>query len=99
MTSGAAVKIDFGEFVADAEPRLRAALGAAFGFDVGEEATANMLAFACEHWDRVSATENPIGYLFAVARNQVLRSRQHRAPLLPAVDAVRLPWVEPDLPK
>src|SRR6476661_1295562 len=54
---------EFADFVASAEPRLRVALRAAFGFDVGEEATAEALAFAWEHWDRVQGSANPIGYM------------------------------------
>jgi hypothetical protein len=41
------------EFARIAEPRLRLALGAAYGFDLAQEATADALAFAWEHRDRV----------------------------------------------
>src|SRR6478735_8358970 len=66
MTPVAPATSEFVEFVATAEPRLRVALGAAFGFDVGEDATAEALAFEWEHWDRVLAADNPVGYVFAV---------------------------------
>jgi predicted RNA polymerase sigma factor len=51
----------FTEFARVAEPRLRLALGAAFGFDLAQEATAEALAYAWEHWDRVAESSNPIG--------------------------------------
>ena len=95
----AAVTDEFVEFVASAEPRLRVALGSAFGFDVGEDATAEALAFAWEHWDRVLASDNPVGYLFAFGRNTVRRSLRRRPPRLPEVRSVELPWIEPGLPK
>jgi predicted RNA polymerase sigma factor len=53
---------------------LRLALGAAFGFDTAQEATAEALAVAWEHWDRVQSTSNPIGYVFGVGRNKARRN-------------------------
>lgn len=89
---------EFTEFVATAEPRLRLALGATFGFDVGEDATAEALAFAWEHWDRVMASDNPIGYVFAAGRNRTRDTMRRRTPRLPAVRPTEMPWVEPGLP-
>jgi DNA-directed RNA polymerase specialized sigma24 family protein len=89
----------FTEFAQVAEPRLRLALGAAFGFDMAQEATAEALAFAWEHWDRVQATSNPIGYVFGVGRNRARRSlNRQRVPFLPPVRVSEIPWVEPGLP-
>jgi DNA-directed RNA polymerase specialized sigma24 family protein len=89
----------FTEFARVAEPRLRLALGVAFGFDLAQEATADALAFAWEHWDRVMKAANPVGYVFGVGRNRARRnlSRQH-APFLPPVQSSEIPWVEPGLP-
>lgn len=98
MSPVAPVTNEFAEFMAFAEPRLRIALGSAFGFDLGEEATAEAMAFAWEHWDRVSQSKNPVGYLFGVGRNTARRSLRRRQPRLPPVDPVELPWVEPGLP-
>ncbi len=50
---------DFAEFFRIAEPRLRVALCSSFGIDVGQEVSAEGLAFAWEHWDRVCKTANP----------------------------------------
>jgi len=94
----AAVTDEFAEFVASAEPRLRVALASAFGFDVAEDATAEALAFAWEHWDRVLASDNPVGYVFAVGRNTVRRSLRRRPPRLPEVRSAEMPWIEPGLP-
>ena len=47
-------KVDsFTEFVSEVEPRLRRALTAAFGSEVGREAAAEALVYGWEHWDRV----------------------------------------------
>ena len=84
---------EFAEFVATAEPRLRRAL-----FPVGGVATADAvadaLAYAWEHWDRVQAMDNPIGYLYRVGRS---RLRPRKTPVLPPVDTARIPDVEPGL--
>lgn len=61
---------DFTEFLKTAEPRLRLALCSAFGIDVGQEASSEVLAFAWEHWDRVRNASNPTGYLYGVGRNR-----------------------------
>lgn len=90
--------VPFADFVRSTEPRLRLALGAAFGFNVAEDATAEAMAFAWEHWDRVTASDNPVGYLFGVGRNRARRHLRRRHPRLPAVRAEDLPWVEPGLP-
>lgn len=96
--TGVLSALPFADFVRSAEPRLRLALGAAFGFDVAEDATAEALAFAWEHWDRVMSCANPVGYLFGVGRNRARRHLRRRNPRLRAVRAEDLPWVEPGLP-
>ena len=93
-------KIDaFTEFVVEVEPRLRRALTAAFGPELGREAAAEALLYGWKHWDRVSGMENPAGYLYRVGRD---RGRQLPQPLgTPQLEIVaqKLPWVEPSLPK
>ena len=99
MDQRVSVAETFTEFARVAEPRLRLALGAAFGFDVAQEATAEAMAFAWEHWDRVVAAANPIGYVFGVGRNKARRSlNRPRIPYLPPVRLSEIPWVEPGLP-
>ncbi len=87
----------FTEFVMAVEPRLRRAFSAAFGSQLGREATAEALAYGWQHWDRVGEMDNPAGYLFRVGQDKARRMR--RGP--PAVDRVSIgrvePWVEPGL--
>jgi RNA polymerase sigma factor (sigma-70 family) len=94
----AVLTADFSAFVESAQPRLRLALGSAFGFELAEEATAEALAFAWEHWERVASMDNPVGYVFGVARNKIRRTFTRRHPQLPPVRETDLPWVEPRLP-
>ena len=70
----------FEEFVRATEPTLRRALVAAYGHEDGREAAAEALAYAWEHWDRVSAMHNAPGYLFLVARSSAAKSRRARRP-------------------
>lgn len=86
----------FTEFVVEAESRLRRALTAAFGPDMGREAAAEALAYGWEHWERISKMENPAGYLYRVGRDRGRRMR----PLRPMRDAAWTSsevWFEPGL--
>ena len=86
---------EFTRFVRVNEPRLRRALVAARGSQVGRDAACDALAYGWEHWDRVATLDNPVGYLYRVG----LRSRQgtDRRSLLFPGDAARIPDVEPRL--
>ena len=84
----------FEAFVARVEPGLRRALLGAVGVDRLDDAVAEALAYAFEHWDVVSALDNPAGYLFRVAQS---RTRHRRSPRLFRREAVVLPEVEPGL--
>jgi DNA-directed RNA polymerase specialized sigma24 family protein len=88
----------FTEFVRDVESRLQRSLIARYGSDLGRETTAEALAYAWEHWDRVRLMGNPAGYLYRVATS---RARRFRPPLavMPDVRTAEWPWVEPGLPK
>jgi RNA polymerase sigma factor (sigma-70 family) len=98
-------RTDFDEFVADVEPRLRRALVAAYGAEAGREAAADALAWAWQHWDRVSSMDNPAGYLWRVAQTAVRTDARRRNRELAAVVEVELepldgqlePRVEPAL--
>lgn len=87
----------FASFHADAEPRLRRALVARYGGDVGREATAEALAYGWEHWDRVQAMVNPLGYLYRVGQSRSRRQWTRRIGLATA-ETTTMPWVEPGLP-
>jgi RNA polymerase sigma-70 factor (ECF subfamily) len=86
----------FDSFVARTEPRLTQAFVARYGRIDGVEATSEALAYAWEHWHRVSLMENPEGYLWRVGRSRTRRIRR-RTPTLPDVDTSRMPHVEPAL--
>ena len=85
----------FEAFVERVEPRLRIALTAVFGPDTGRDATAEALAYGWEHWQRVSAMDNPVGYLYRVGRSS--QRRRKLRPWLPVPQHV-MPTVEPGLP-
>lgn len=87
---------DFEVFVRETEPRLRRALCAAYGTELGREATAEALAYAWEHWRRLQVMENPAGYLFRVGRSKVRRLRR-RLRVGAAPEPARITEVEPQL--
>jgi DNA-directed RNA polymerase specialized sigma24 family protein len=87
----------FSRFVAEIEPRLRRALVAFYGVDVGSEATADALAVAWERWPELESMSNPVGYLFRVGQSRSRRYRR-RVLVLPAVPVAELPDVDPRLP-
>lgn len=93
-----AVVDSFSEWAREAEPRLRHALNASFGPQVGTEAAVDALAHAWENWDRVGKKDNPLGYVFGVGRNKARRMTLRRRPVFLQVQQDRLPHVEPGLP-
>src|SRR3954466_13466443 len=75
----------FEQFVETTGARLRVALVARYGVDVGVEASADALAYAWEHWPRVSAMANAGGYLFRVGQTSARRqARLRQPPLFPS---------------
>ncbi len=88
----------FTEFVEDCQLRLRQALMASFGPETGRDAAAEAFVYGWENWDRVSAMENPVGYLYRVGQTSGRRMVKRKTPTLPAVAVDRMPWVEPGLP-
>lgn len=90
------MSVSFEMFAGEVGPRLRRALVAAYGVDVGVDAAADALAYGFEHWARVSSMTNPSGYLYRVG--QTSAQRLLRRPVrLPRADAVPLPDVSPEL--
>ncbi len=89
----------FTEWAEQAESRLRHALTAAFGPQIGKEAAADALAHAWEHWDRVRVKDSLLGYVYGIGRNKARRMvRRRRPPVFGEVTPQRLPDVEPGLP-
>ncbi len=75
------------------EPRLRAAVGAAWGPESGREAAAGAWAWA--HFDRLEKISHPVPYLLRVGRS---RTRLRRLRLIgPSTSGCSEPWVEPGL--
>ena len=87
----------FTVFAREVEPRLRYALVAAVGQDLGQDAACEALAYGWRHWDRIRDLENPAGYLYRVGRRSVRFDRRRVG--FERVDAGRLPDVEPGLPE
>jgi RNA polymerase sigma factor (sigma-70 family) len=92
-----ATQDDFSVFVKETEPKLSRALAAAYGIQVGRDATADSMAYAWEHWERIQYMANPAGYLFRVGQTSA-RKYMRSGPLFPAVDRIELPHIEPALP-
>jgi RNA polymerase sigma-70 factor (ECF subfamily) len=79
--------------------RVRRALVAAYGVEVGSEAAADAMAYAWEHRERVRAMDNPAGLLYRVGQSAARKYRPRRPIALP----MRPPgdeWddVRPELP-
>ncbi len=88
---------EFSAFVDRTGRHLRLALVSAYGPDHGAEATADALAYAWEHWDRIHGMANPAGYLYRVGQTSARRYRR-KPPVVP-VDPAEAdpPWIEPGL--
>jgi RNA polymerase sigma factor (sigma-70 family) len=87
----------FTQFVVQEEPRLRRALVARFGPEVGQDALSEGLAYAWQHWSRVSSMENPAGYVYRVSQSRYDRRRDRSAPVFSLRAPDRIPEVEPRL--
>lgn len=83
----------FDRFVATSEPDLRRALVAAYGPVDGRDAVAEALAYAWEHWDRVSSMDSPLGYLYRVAQSRMRRRKSGHLPADEAFEAI--PDIDP----
>lgn len=87
---------DFTRFVKEIEPRLSYALAAAYGIEVGADATADSLAWAWENWNRLKEMKNPAGYLYRVGQTKARRYYRPNV-LFPPVTNREAPAVDPDL--
>lgn len=88
----------FETFVAGVRPRLARAFVAAYGLDRGQDALAESMAFAWEHFGELEVMANPAGYLYRVGASRS-RSGRRQGPAFPAPDALGLPMIEPELPR
>lgn len=88
----------FTTFVRENGPRLKQSLIAALGGEDGREATSEALTWAWEHWGKVETLENPVGYLYRLARNRSVSSFRRRLLVRTAeADPGKEPSVEPKL--
>lgn len=78
--------------------RLRRVLVARYGVEVGNDISAEALAYAFEHWDRVRQMSNPVGYLYRVAQSSSRRYRRWaRRPTMPVEVSTAADAADPDL--
>ena len=77
-------------------PRLARAFLASYGLERGQEALAEALAYAWEHFDELIAMQNPGGYLYRVGGSRT-RRRRRSGTGFPAPESLGLPSVEPKL--
>jgi hypothetical protein len=87
---------EFTAFMREVEPRLHRALVAFCGWEGAQDATAEALAYAWEHWPRIRGLHNPVGYLFRVGQS---RSRVRKAPPVFVRPETSDHWIEPALPR
>ena len=86
------------ELIETVSTSLRRALVVRFGVDVGVEAHAEVVAYMCEHGDRLLAMENPAGYLFRVGQSAARRLRRwNRSFLLDSALIEPAPGFTPEL--
>ena len=87
-------------FVNESQDRIRHALTAGFGVEVGRDAAEEALVYAWQHWDRVSDMRNPAGYVYRVGHRIAQKmSRAERRPMaFPEVEGLNPVRVEPGLP-
>ena len=81
----------FRDFVADNEARLRQALSATLGTQVGRDAAADALGYAWENWERIALMDNPAGYIYTVGRDRGRKSLRRNRPVFYPIDPARLP--------
>jgi RNA polymerase sigma factor (sigma-70 family) len=77
----------FEAFFRETEPKLRRALVAAYGPDLGRDAASEALTYAWEHWERLSEMANLAGYLFRIGQTRGIRRKRqpvlHDSPIWP----------------
>lgn len=85
----------FDAFVRRNERQLWQALVPVAGPEAASDAVADALAYAWLHWERIGAMENPVGYLYTMAKRDALRPP--RSPTFATPDVTVLADFEPRL--
>ncbi len=86
----------FETFLAEHRAQLTAGLVASYGPEAGQEAAAEAMAYGWQHWERLQAMDNPVGYLYRVGQTAA-RSQRRPSGYLPEKPAPGLPDFEPGL--
>lgn len=91
----------FTAFVREHGRRLKHALISSMGGQEGQEATAEALAYAWEHWEQLQDVSNLAGYLYRVGRTRGLPPGSPTVRLFgePQGGSGDPPWIEPRLEK
>lgn len=87
---------EFRTFAQRVQPDVRRALMGAVGVQRVDDATSEAMAYAFEHFERVSAMEHPVGYLFRVGQSRTrprkrVRLFREAPPAMPDVEPGLLP--------
>jgi DNA-directed RNA polymerase specialized sigma24 family protein len=67
------------------------------GVDRARDAATDAFVYAWRHWDRISAMDNPEGYLYTAALGYARKRPPSIGGLLPVPEPTELPRVEPGL--
>lgn len=78
---------EFSDAIDELAPRVRRALVAAYGVEVGVEAAADATAWAWEHREELATMKNPAGYLYRVGQSAARRYRDRPVRLPEAPEA------------
>lgn len=70
IASAQEIPPSFDDFARTVGERVRRALVAAYGVEIGTEAAAEAMNYAWEHWEDVGAMPNGAGYLFRVGQSK-----------------------------
>ena len=88
----------FAEFFEHSERRLRQALVASYGPDIGRESALDAWSWGWEHWAQLQTMENPVGYLYRVGQTAARRLSKSRPLVGLAVSPARGdPEIAPEL--
>lgn len=90
----------FTVFVRENQDRIRHALVAGFGVEVGREVAEEALVYAWQHWDKVGGMRNPSGYLYRVGHRmaQKMARARKRPAVFPVIEIENPVAAEPGLP-
>lgn len=88
---------EFSDFIRANESSMRRVLTAAYGSELGREATAEALAYGWQHWERLRTLGNPAGYLVRVGLGKARRMKRKGPLVTHLASAAAEPWVEPGL--